>query len=87
MSRLTGNEMGDMFSRFVNSSTYGERNEFASVVVSDHRSLQEDSFMAFLKCIEVWAENYDDGNYDARNKYTCMASKVMIDALKDKGLL
>ena len=87
MSRMTGNEMGNMLSDFVNSSFASERNELASVIVSDHRSLQEDSFLMFLKCIEVWADNYDSGYYDERNKYTCMASSVMINALKDKGLL
>lgn len=87
MSRVTGNEMGNMLSDFVNSSFPREREELAWVISSDHRSLQEDSFLMFLKAIEQWANAYEHGDYDARNKYTCMASKVMIDALKDKGLL
>lgn len=87
MSRMTGNEMGNMLSDFVNSSFPSERKELASVISSDHRSLQEDSFLMFLECITDWAEAYDSGYYDERNKYTCMASSVMINALKDKGLM
>lgn len=86
MSRKTGNEVAEGFSDFVNSSFPREREEFAETIAFDHRTLQEDSFLTFLKCIEHWSNAYDNGNYDGRNEYTCRASKVMLDALKEKGL-
>lgn len=86
MSRLTGAEMGDMLSRFVNSSSTTEREELSRMINSDHRTLQEDTFMVMLNAIYGWAKAYEHGYYDERNKYTCRASAVMIKALKDEGL-
>ena len=86
MGRKTGREVGEMFSDFVNSGFHSEREEFAETIAYDHRTLQGDSFLTFLKCIEHWSNAYDSGDYDARNEYACKASKVMLDALKEKGL-
>lgn len=83
MTRVTGIEMAEKFSNFVNSSFGSERIEFAREISSDHRTLQEDSFLTFLMCIEKWASDYDNGSYDERNKYTVKASKVMLEALKE----
>lgn len=86
MSRVTGLEMAESFSRFINSSLPSEREEFARTVVVDHRTLQQDSFLTFLKCIEVWSDCYDGNMFDARNEYAVKASKIMMQALKDEGM-
>lgn len=82
MARLTGKEMAEQFAGFVNMMTH-DREEFAEGVTSEHRYLQQEMFMAMLKCIEKWSEHQ---NYDARNEYTIKASKAMIQGLKDAGL-
>lgn len=85
MAKLTGREMGEQFSDFVNVSTH-DRQEFADTVTTEHRFLQQEMFMAMMKCIENWSEDHDKGSYDARNEYTVKASKAMIQGLKDAGL-
>jgi hypothetical protein len=85
MAKMTGKEMGEMFSGFVNTSTH-DREEFAETVCTEHRYLQQEMFMAMLKCIDGWADTEKTGYYDARNEYTVKASKVMIEALIEKGL-
>lgn len=86
MTRITGIEMAEQFSNFINSSTNSEREEFARHMVSDHRTLQEDSFLTFYHAVRIWAECYDKDIYDARNEYTVKASKAMVEGLKAKGL-
>jgi hypothetical protein len=85
MAKMTGKEMGRMFSDFVNVMAH-DREEFAETVCTEHRYLQQEMFMAMLKCIDGWADTYDSGYYDARNEYAVKASKAMIEGLKTKGL-
>ena len=73
------------FSDFVNVST-NDRQEFANQVTNEHRFLQQEMFNAMLKCIENWADAYDNGQYDARNEYAVKASKAMMVGLEEKGL-
>lgn len=85
MSRKTGEEMAIEFSDFVNVSTH-DKQEFANQVTSEHRYLQQEMFNAMMKCIENWAEAYEDNRYDPRNEYAVKASSAMIDGLKQRGL-
>lgn len=87
MSRKTGLQMANALSDFANIAVSNEKLSFVEAVTTDHKTLQEDTFMMFLKCMEQWSEMKVQGNYDARNEYTCKASSVMIKALKDEGLL
>lgn len=87
MSRKTGLQVANTLSDFANTAIGNEKLSFVEAVTTDHKTLQEDTFMMFLKCIEKWSEMKVQGDYDARNEYTCKASKVMIKALKDEGLL
>lgn len=85
MAKMTGKEMGEMFSDFVNVSTH-DREEFAETVCTEHRFLQQEMFNAMMKCIEGWAKCQTSGYYDARNEYAVKASKAMIDGLKKADL-
>lgn len=85
MSKVDGQYMAIQFSEFVNVSTH-DRQAFADTVTSEHRYLQQEMFNAMMKCIENWADAYDNGQYDSRNEYAVKASKAMIDGLKAKGL-
>lgn len=83
--KLTGRQMGEQFSNFVNMSTH-DKDEFATTVCNEHRFLQQEMFNAFFKCVENWSASESRGYYDARNEYAVKASKAMIQGLKDAGL-
>lgn len=84
MTRLNGKELAEQFSDFVNSSH--DKNEFADTVLREHRFLQQEMFLTMFKCIEGWAELDGTPYYDDRNKYAVIASKTMLEALKDAKL-
>lgn len=84
--RVTGEEIACQLSDFVNSAFDSEKRDFVEEVVTDHRTLQQDTFIMFLKCVETWANYYENGLHDPRNEYTCKASKVIIEALKENDL-
>ena len=50
-----------------------------------HRYLVNEMFGIALRFIGILAKNYDDGNYDGRNEFSCYRSKIMIDALTKEG--
>lgn len=76
--RKTGRQMAEELSNFINSATLQQQQEFVDAVVSDHRTLQQDTFSMFLKCINLWAVNAEQGNYDERNARACKASLMMM---------
>ena len=55
-------------------------------LTTDHRYLVGQEFQCFLAFIGQLSINYDKGFYDARNEFACKCSKVITDALKEKGL-
>ena len=79
-----GAEVARELSNFVNSFIF-DHEDFINYATSDHRTLQQNMFRLFLECIEVWAEMYDDGYYDARNEATCKISRQIIDMLEENG--
>lgn len=83
--KLTGTQMGEKFSDFVNMSTH-DKDEFALTVTNEHRFLQQEMFNSMMKCVERWSDNHDNRHYDARNEYAVKASKAMIQGLKDAGM-
>jgi hypothetical protein len=85
MAKGDGQYMAVQLAEFVNVSTH-DKIEFAETVTSDHRYLQQEMFNAMMRCIEYWAEAYDNGRYDPRNEHAVKASKAMIDGLKAKDL-
>ena len=87
MTKKTGQEVAEVLSNFANGATQKDKEMFVEAVVTDHKTLQEDTFIMFLNCMKQWAEMNRNGNFDARNEYTCKASAVMIQALKENNLL
>ena len=68
-------------SRMVNRMGGGpEAEDFINAVTNDHRTLQQQTFGLFMKCIEKWSKTK---NFDARNEYTINLCKKMMEAVKD----
>jgi hypothetical protein len=78
---LQGEDVAEELSDLVNSTSYLELNKFVNTVLTDHRTLQSDTFNLFFKCFEGWANNAESGNYDARNEGACKVSKMAVDAV------
>lgn len=74
---VTGEEMAHILTDFVNGATNGKLEKFVETLTRrSHRTLQEEVFMLFLKCVDSWAEQNQNVmyDYDARNKYTIITS-------------
>ena len=70
--------------KFVN--VYGvEKLEAARGWSNMHRYLVNSFFGVVLRFIGILAKNYEDGIFDGRNESACRLSKIMIDALREKG--
>ncbi len=77
-------EFVDATEKFIN--VYGaEKLEAARGLASMHRYLVNAFFGVVVRFIWILAKNYANGNYDGRNEFACHLSKIMIDALKEKG--
>lgn len=81
--RLTGQEMAEQLSNFVNVATPTEMKAFAQTVASDHRTLQSDTFKLFTLCMKEWSTAYQENRYDERNAWSCKASKHIVKMLDD----
>lgn len=79
---LQGDEVAEELSDFVNSAYQDQKKGFITTVLSDHRTLQSDTFNLFYKCFEGWADNYDSGNFDGRNEGACKLAHMMIKAVE-----
>lgn len=74
----------DAAEKFIN--VYGtEKLEAARGLSNMHRYLVNCFFGVVVRFIGILAKNYANGNYDGRNEFACHLSKIMIDALKEKG--
>ena len=62
-----------------------EKLETARGWANMHRYLVNVLFGVVLRFIGILAKQYADGEYDGRNEFACRLSKIMIDALKEKG--
>lgn len=78
-----GIETGKKLMSMVNSYNNQEILDFIQNVTSDHRTLQQSAFRVFMKCVDVWAENYNSGNYDLRNEQTCKMSAEIKKLFED----
>lgn len=54
-------------------------------LTTKHRYLVNEMFKMFVHFAGQLARNYDKGHYDERNQYACECSRIIIDALKEKG--
>ena len=67
------------FMKYCNANVSGSTvDAFAAVIVTDHRTLQQNAFRTMLTCIESWAR--DDYGHDARNEQTHEICKRFIAA-------
>jgi hypothetical protein len=83
MEKTLGTDIADALSRFTNRmGLFGDENceAFVDAVTRDHRTLQQQTFGLFMKCIERWSNT---GSFDARNEYTIKLCKKMMEAVKD----
>ncbi len=83
--QVESNELAELFMDIVNSCGHSAQ-DFAKVVTSEHRYLQQEAFNMFFACIQSWAKAKESNYYDLRNEYAVKASEVMIEALKENGL-
>ena len=73
------------FMKAINSYDWSE-DDFASEVTLGHRSLQQEAFNTFMKCIEQWSRMAGPGIYDDRNVFAVKASAFIIKAMEDFSL-
>ena len=54
-------------------------------LTTSHNYLVNEMFKTFVHFAGQLARNYDKGLYDERKQYACECSRIIIDALKEKG--
>lgn len=70
------------FSDFVNGKCHNKE-KVAKLMANDHRYLQQEMFLIFMSYVEVLSNNFENGFYDDRNKWSCeMANKIQQLLLK-----
>lgn len=79
MSKLTGKELANELTDFVNNFNCNHE-EFINAFCSEHRTLQQSSFRLFLMLMEKMAS--DEYRFDGRNKSSHEVAKKMIDGFK-----
>lgn len=77
--RVSGKEMANALSDFVNSGLSNQFDEFAETVTRDDRTLQQSMFRLFKQCLVKWSE---DDKKDPRTDATKRQSRIMIEATK-----
>ena len=74
----------DLFARqfgdFVNGKMESPK-KVAQKMATNHRYLQGEMFKVCKAYIEVLAENYEKGRYDARNEFACTMAKILKDTM------
>jgi hypothetical protein len=81
----SGEDMARAFANWVNRNGAAEFKEFAdTLVLAEHRTLQQQGWQVFKHCIERWAKRGDLGEgrgYDLRNKQTVQECQKVRDLL------
>ena len=57
-----------------------DKDEFARLLMKEHRTIQQDIFGLIQKCIVAWATQED---WDAKNEHTIMACRNLLEAFPD----
>ena len=70
-----------LFGRYVNGKCH-DKKKVAEIMCSEHRYLQNEMFLLFMKFVIKLAENCENGYCDPRNKYAAETSKKIIDYFK-----
>jgi hypothetical protein len=58
---------------------------FADELLRQHRTIQQNTFGAFLATVKAWA-GLESNRYDLRNTYTVESSRKIVEALGEYGL-
>ena len=81
----SGEDTDDVFARFFGNYVNGkchDKKKVAEIMCREHRYLQNEMFLLFMKFVIKLAENCEKGYYDPRNKYAAETSKKIIDFFK-----
>jgi hypothetical protein len=74
--RPTAEQVVALLSTYTNFK--GSKEEVAVALDQEHRTLQQGIFGIFLMWVELLAEHYEAGSYDARNEASCEAAAKMM---------
>jgi len=75
--KIKSEEMAEKLLDYVNSSLSRDE-DFAERIMRSHRTLQQNVFRLFIKCVKKWAEQDKRGYYDPRNEQTVkLSAKIM----------
>jgi hypothetical protein len=83
MEKITGFEMAEQLSNFVNNYNCDEKG-FIEQVMNKHRTLQQSIGRLMIGLINAWSEQYNRGRYDARNERICKISNEIVNKFKDE---
>jgi hypothetical protein len=81
MSKLTGLELANAFSDFVNGSNSHEHDEFVRAFSRQHRTLQQSMMRTMMAVVENCAS--PDYGRDGRNEGTHTLCKTLVKGYKD----
>ena len=76
--------MLEELSNFINSTSSSNEKQFKEAMRHEHRELQRMLFDLFYGCIEEWAKDYENNNFDGRNENSCRLSQVMVLAVEEE---
>ena len=81
MSKLTGKELSNELTNFVNNYNC-DHDEFINAFTREHRTLQQSSFKLMLMLMDKMASAEYGKNIDARNEGTHKLAKKLMDGFK-----
>lgn len=70
----------------INNTSFDEDKAAVYMTTGCHRYLQQKFFEIAIGFIQLSAENYKKGFFDARNEYACKKCSEIMDALENEGL-
>lgn len=90
MTRDELNEMikvtADNLSRIVNAGDYQDLENFAELMMRDHRTLIQSKMNLFLCFVELLAKAHKEDMFDARNQASCMVATEIVKILPCKRM-
>jgi hypothetical protein len=87
MPKTTSEELATFLSDFVNvlGGHSAEEDKFIGLVLSNHRTLQQNTFRLMYKLMQAWAIEGERGNFDMRNEATLKACVKITKTLEEDG--
>ena len=87
MPKISPEELATYLSDFVNvmGGNSEQDAKFIGLVLSDHRTLQQNTFRLMYKLIKAWAIEGERGSFDLRNEATVKACIKITKCLEDEG--